>query len=300
MKRLIGYSPAATVALLIVVLANAGMALADTPIKIMPLGDSITRGQLDGGGSNFVPGGYRDKLYRDLTSAGMSFSFVGTATDNPSTTLTAAGQTRHSGYGGWRIDQIDSNLTSGLGFMNQNPDVILLQIGTNDYFQSPELTVGGTIKFGANDLGTNGQVLPGPDAKDRLDTLITHITTAKPQAKLIVASLTPLSWDTGNSALSSGFDQYLPGIVTNHKALGQQVYFLDLNQAIWNGLPSDWRTNSAHQMYPWFLNDGAHFNQRGYDLIGDTWAAAVQSAVPEPGVLSLFGLCSLLLLPRRR
>ena len=38
------------------------------PIRVMPLGDSITQGT--------VPGGYRNKLYQTLTAAGYNVDFV--------------------------------------------------------------------------------------------------------------------------------------------------------------------------------------------------------------------------------
>jgi len=58
--------------------------------SILPLGDSITDGFQ-------VTGGYRTELYKRMTNAGASFSFLGSQTDNPSPTLTAGGQIHHEG-----------------------------------------------------------------------------------------------------------------------------------------------------------------------------------------------------------
>ena len=68
------------------------------PIRVLPLGDSIT----DGAGA---PGGYRLRLYQLLTNAGFNVDFVGTLTDNGAPGLP---DPDHEGHSGWRIDQIDS------------------------------------------------------------------------------------------------------------------------------------------------------------------------------------------------
>src|SRR5208337_2107217 len=47
-----------------------------TPIKIMPLGDSITYGL-------YAPGGYRAPLYQQLANANFNVNFVGTQNNNP-------------------------------------------------------------------------------------------------------------------------------------------------------------------------------------------------------------------------
>ncbi len=64
--------------------------------NIWPLGDSITYGQGHAGG-------YRATFYTNLTARGYSFNLVGTLTSNPSTLLTATGQTHHIGHSGYSI-----------------------------------------------------------------------------------------------------------------------------------------------------------------------------------------------------
>jgi len=51
------------------------------PVKILPLGDSIT----DGAGYNPPYSSYRDELYDLLTNAGYDFEFVGTRSSNYNT-----------------------------------------------------------------------------------------------------------------------------------------------------------------------------------------------------------------------
>src|SRR5678815_5672583 len=78
------------------------------PIRIMPLGDSITDGSSfdspDGSG------GYRLKLYTMLTNIGYNVDYVGLQTIN-SGLLT---EKEHEGHSGWRIDQIDSTIAGVL------------------------------------------------------------------------------------------------------------------------------------------------------------------------------------------
>ena len=61
------------------------------PVLIMPLGDSITRGE------DLV--GYRRELYVDLKNAGYDVDFVGSLQDGSSTGYTF--DYDHEGHGGW-------------------------------------------------------------------------------------------------------------------------------------------------------------------------------------------------------
>jgi lysophospholipase L1-like esterase len=92
------------------------------PVRIMPLGDSITRGVA--GSSDDT--GYRRSLYLALTGAGHSVDFVGGQTDGIPTDFDRS----HEGHDGWHADQIRDNI---YGWLVANPaDVVLLHIGTND------------------------------------------------------------------------------------------------------------------------------------------------------------------------
>ncbi len=117
--------------------SRAALTVTETPPsalgKIMPLGDSITRG-------NDVLGGYRAPLYTLMTNWLDTFTFVGSATDYATTTLTSAGQAHHEGHGGFAITNgagmagIDENLVTWIGPSGVAPDRILLMIGANDIY----------------------------------------------------------------------------------------------------------------------------------------------------------------------
>ncbi|MGB5473208.1 MAG: LamG-like jellyroll fold domain-containing protein, partial [Gammaproteobacteria bacterium] len=86
----------------------------ESPVAIMPLGDSITNMQ-----------GYRPQLYFDLVDAGYNVDFVGTRTDS-----TGTHDRNHEGHGGITISGVAASLNT---WLTQNPpDAVLLHIGTNE------------------------------------------------------------------------------------------------------------------------------------------------------------------------
>ena len=168
------------------------------PVRIMPLGDSITYGAS-------VAGGYRNKLYQTLTAAGYSVDFVGTQTGNGVGTLP---DSDHEGHSGWIIGQLDSNIAGWFGAI-ADPDVILLHIGTNDF----------------------GQNLDTPNAINRLDALITKIATLRPYAHIIVTNLMERG-EPYNTTIQAQFNPYVQARVNAQAALGRRVTFLDMRSAV--------------------------------------------------------------------
>jgi lysophospholipase L1-like esterase len=195
------------------------------PVRIMALGDSITWGQT---APVSTPGGYRLPLYQLLTADGYNVQMVGTVWANGALNLP---QEDHEGWQGYRIDQIASSFLTWVNAVPA-PDIILLLIGTNDY----------------------GQNYDTATATNRLDQLIELIATNLPNTKLVVSSvLVRTDNATVNNEIQTTFNPYIPGIVAAHAALGQQVYFIDLNSVIG---AADLGT------------DGLHPNQTGYNIMG--------------------------------
>lgn len=222
------------------------------PVRIMPLGDSITWGQT---APVSTPGGYRLPLYQLLTADGFNVEMVGTVWANGALNLP---QENHEGWQGYRIDQIASGFLTWVNAVPA-PDVILLLIGTNDYGQNYETAT----------------------ATNRLDQLIELIATNLPNTKLVVSSvLQRTDSATVNSEIQTDFNPYIPGIVAAHAALGQQVYFIDLNSVI---AVSDLGT------------DGLHPNQTGYNIMGTNWYNTVINLITPlgttnpPAILSVVG-----------
>jgi lysophospholipase L1-like esterase len=178
--------------------AHADVAAAESNggVRVMPLGDSITDGTQ-------VPGGYRIGLWQRLSAAGYRVDFVGTQFNGPST----LGDHDHEGHPGWRIDQIDANITGWLG--STGPRTVLLHIGTNDVLQNFNLA----------------------GAPGRLSTLIDHITAAAPAADVFVATIIPLA-SASQEAAARTFNAAVPGIVQSKVNAGKRVHLVDMHAAL--------------------------------------------------------------------
>jgi hypothetical protein len=93
--------PAILLLLLVLTLASTGSAQTPTPIRIMPLGDSITYGT-----SSTGTVGYRRPLYQLLAGAGYSVDFVGSQTNGSPNDF----DRNQEGHSGWRADEIRDNI----------------------------------------------------------------------------------------------------------------------------------------------------------------------------------------------
>lgn len=241
---------AATAALFAVACPQTGNAQ-----KILLLGDSITDGYQ-------VPGGYRTKLYEDLTNAGAVFTFQGSQTDNPSAVLTAGGQINHEGHSGYRTDQIYNNLLGSDGTAGNNggywlsggtgtgrpaitPDIVLLHIGTNDRSQGEDTAT----------------------MYSKLVTLLNDLKADLPNAKVFVASLIPRTDDSSAEATQEAYNALIPGLVA---AMGTNFHFVDMHSVV---TPAEVAAG----------NSGQHPDQAGYDAMGDAWFHAMQNQTGQLG-----------------
>jgi len=225
----------------LLLIAGHGIATVEAqtpPVRIMPLGDSITQGY---SATSTVQGGYRNKLYNSLTAAGYNVDYVGTQsdTDNP-----AIPDWDHQGMGGYRIDMIDSGLGGWFSAV-EDPDVILLLIGVNDFWQNYNLAT----------------------VQTRFANLITDIATQRPFARIIVSNLTLRTDSASLEAQQVTFNAALPGIVSAQVALGRHVTLVDMHSAL-----------SASD-----LSDGVHPTITGYGKLADVWLPAVTSVITPLG-----------------
>lgn len=211
--------------------------------NIMPMGDSITEGNT---GLGYIPGGYRQSLYVHLTGDGYAPKFVGSSTVNSNTTLTATDNAGHNGYSGYRIDQIDNGVVNS-NWMNANPDVVLLQIGTNDIAQNYNLST----------------------AADRLDTLIGDMVARKPNARIVVAKI-PGCQDHALDGQVQVYNAAIAQKVAARAQLGQNVSTIDM----YSEMNFAHQTNAQGQS---LYADSWHPSQSGYDVMGATWANAVET-----------------------
>lgn len=165
------------------------------PIKIMPLGDSITRGV---GGSGATFDGYRDDLDALLSAEEVDFDFVGSLSDG------AGFDSDHEGHGGLRADQILNEIDAYLSA--NHPDLVILHIGTNDISsdQTPEST--------ANEISS---IL---DAVHSFDKNI----------KIILASLAPRTDGKDNN--TNSLNSLLETLVQTKASGGYRVFYAPMNE----------------------------------------------------------------------
>jgi lysophospholipase L1-like esterase len=233
------------------------------PIKIMPLGDSITYG------AGTATGGYRTELWKDFGSDPNKLVFYGSLEAGPP----ELGNKHTEGHPGFTIANEPGsgygNLTDSIsGYLNPRlfPDFILLMIGTND-------------------INRQFEVDQAPAKLDHLISLISDRSTGlKPNAKLIVSNILPIddahnqfAWPGADSNRNRDVDIFnatIPGIVAAHRGRGENVFFTDV-----------------HRLFSLTdIADGLHPTPAGFDKLGDAWYSAILS-VPEPAscYLILFG-----------
>jgi len=193
MRRLLAVLTAATLALTgAVLVSGAESSAALAPVKVLPLGDSITDGLT-------VPGGYRIGLWQRLVAGGHTVDFVGSMTNGPA----SLGDRNHEGHSGWRIDQIDTNIVNWM--RTYTPRTVLLHIGTNDMFSNAS------------------------GAPARLSTLLDRITDTSPGVIVFVATIIP--FPSADAAVRT-FNAAIPGIVQSKAAAGKRVYLVDMFRAL--------------------------------------------------------------------
>lgn len=208
-------------------------------ISWMCVGDSITYG-------NKVPGGYRAPLYQLYQQAGINVRMVGPNSANNGTELPDG--SGHAGYGGYYIRQISNKIISWLE--SYQPQVVSLQIGTNDILQN------NTEKFPDDKRET---------APDRLSDLIDKITSTLPDAEIFVAKIPPLN--------SAGYN---PHIINYNDAIedvieskGSKVHLVDNYTALEDDLTAN------------LQSDGIHPTLTGYEKMAQSWFDASESIVSQ-------------------
>ena len=165
-------------------------------IKIMPLGDSITRGYW--GSSN--GDGYRRSLYLSLMATGFyNVDFVGSQTDGYYPDF----DRNHEGHDGWQADAIRNNVYN---WLVANPaEIVLLHIGTND------------ISFGSQDVNRVKGIL------DEIDRYSTDITVVLARIILRTDNLVPQT---------IAFNNAVEAMALARIAAGDKIVMVDMENAL--------------------------------------------------------------------
>lgn len=251
---------------------------ASDPVKIIAMGDSITHGYING------DNGYRKYFCYGLQQNGITnFDMVGpnnkwtdsTTYDWNGTTITY--DPAHAGYSGYAIQKIgsrqglqetifDTTYTDGdvSGNMMEvyQPDVIMLQIGTNDVLDAQLTGIGDRLEELVDKLipyvSGDGQVLylasiPDIDAAKKYDWLgayqWTYGVSYESDPEKFVATV---------QAAVDDYNTIVKNLVAKKQAEGAHIEFSDINSTI---------DISAGD-----LEDGVHPNEQGYAKMGQYWS----------------------------
>lgn len=216
--------------------------------KIMPIGDSLTEA---------ADPGYRGYLYSSLLDAGYDVDFVGVREGKPSN----GGDPDHSGFAGYIIgpdkQKYNANgsiwyeLDNGNNIMSVKCDIILLLIGTNDFWNI--------------DYDTSDGYNPWEDGAVRLKPLLDKMYSLNPDVTILVSNITPLSVDKNYASL---FNSQVPGIVAKEKEQGRSCYFVDANSLDWQ--ETDYKTG-----------DNLHFNASGYQKLAGAFYSVLEPVLKE-------------------
>lgn len=251
---------------------------ASDPVKIIAMGDSITHGYING------DNGYRKYFCYGLQQNGITnFDMVGPNNDwTDSTTYDWNGTTitydpAHAGYSGYAIQKIgsrqglqetifDTTYTDGdvSGNMMEvyQPDVIMLQIGTNDVLDAQLTGIGDRLEELVDKLipyvSGDGQVLylasiPDIDAAKKYDWLgayqWTYGVSYESDPEKFVATV---------QAAVDDYNTIVKNLVAKKQAEGAHIEFSDINSTI---------DISAGD-----LEDGVHPSEQGYAKMGQYWS----------------------------
>lgn len=243
------------------------------PLRIMPLGDSITRGSYlaqhaDGpyqgkaiGLANPKGGGWRKLLQDHLRAAGVAYDFVGELSYHAygkDGIVDPAFDPDHHGLAGF------SNRRILEGGVVPTPADVLAAMGTTQ-ITVPDLAT--VLKRQRPDIILLMSGANGFDAPAR-DELIRQIGRLCP-AHLFVATILPQRPPRAGWEQVDAYNASLPAIVSVQQAAGHRVTLVDMNQAV-----------SADDLLP----DGVHPGPEGLRKMAATWFHALQSAgYVQPG-----------------
>jgi len=177
--------------------------------KIMPLGDSITKGII---GSS-APGGYRDDLQTLLSNEFVAYDFVGSQS-------TGSGfDADHEGYDGATVDYIDNYVSTLVS--NASPDFVLLLVGTNDLGGSPIETI-----------------------RDKINSICNKIYAVNGSITIFISSLVPRNDIATKDSLATELNKLIKRIVVDKQNASRNVYFVGINELF--KVNPDWAIDYMH------------------------------------------------------
>jgi len=243
----------------------------DEPIKILSVGDSITDGYWESGS-------YRKYMYNYLVEDGFNIDMVGNRGMNEETYNAISYDGNYCAYSGYAIQYITGTETrQGIYEVlvdesimeNYSPDIVLLQIGTNDILSA--------YNEGIIDRLENLADYIISYMKDEEDTLfITTIPDFDVSVLNDAGWLWAYGWGVSSDELSTTIQGYIDSYNSQIKDLVLKkqsegcthIQFADINSVV------DYSTD---------LYDGVHPNESGYEKMGKYWAEVLTSYLNDNG-----------------
>jgi lysophospholipase L1-like esterase len=225
-------------------------------IKLMPFGDSITDGF-------WLSGGYRTTLANELEANGYSqyVDFVGRKSGGD------CYDNEHEGYSGYSIDPIAeedsiSGQRAGLSSMVESsmqkftPDVVLLQVGTNDILSLYDLD----------------------NAGERLKNLVDKTLDGLPEDGMLYLATIPYMDANDTTYIDpeyftveymdecvDSYNEKVKALVEEEKADGKNIELADVNSVL-----------TKDDLY-----DGVHPSKDGYEKLGEFWYGVVSDYITQ-------------------
>ncbi len=219
------------------------------PIRIMPLGDSITEGI---GTFSTTNRAYRRALYLELVNSGYNVNFVG---NRPPAGIPTDFDRNHQGEGGIRDDQVATDV---INWLNQNPaDIILLHIGTN----------------GMEDPGGESSA----DVENILDNIDTWESSINGRSVIVIlARIINRSCRTDptpclESSTTTQFNNNVAAMAQTRISGGDRIIVVDME----NSAGIDYRLSAVGGD----MADDLHPDDNGFGLIADKWFDTLLTAV---------------------
>ncbi len=215
------------------------------PLKIMPLGNSITYDTY--GGDPRDAGdkiGYRYKLYQLLNQAGYNFNLVGSAEAG----WNYFNDDENAGFPGWRDDQLADLMETGY-FYSYPVDIILLHIGTNDVSESD---------YSAADVN---RLLDAVDAYES--------GAGKTVIVLLAKIISRKDYPCGTHSGTTSFNFNLANMASTRISGGDNLIVVDMECGAGINYSTD-------------MIDFAHPNQAGYDKMGQKWFDVINAINNAP------------------
>jgi lysophospholipase L1-like esterase len=246
----------------------------DVPVRIMPMGDSITEGLCDAPENCNTPDvkspsdgsgiaacswalnydnpkalGYRAFLRDKLIAKGFQATYVGS--------VSVVNGLAHEGHSAWTISDLDYCVQNADWLQKAQPQIILLHIGTNDGKSSETLDI----------------------MVADLNQLLKHIYDKLPATtEVIVAQVIPArkdvyrdTKDTSRVLLNDFLAPYnakIPGVVDEIRASGKHVSYVNMSGVIQSDTDFD--------------GMGLHPNKVASERMADVWLGKIVEILEQP------------------